>query len=126
MAAPSNISSYGPYLRRSQIYRAMALNPTQTDVGLVLKKRGPPYRDVDLDDDFLPTEIGQRELDALQYLRDTSNLDTTGWSQRFDGVTNGDAMLNGFTSLGIAVGQDSGVGDKNRLEEISNNIKWWV
>ena len=121
MAAPSNISSYGPYLRRSQIYRAMALNPTQTDVGLVLKKRGPPYRDVDLDDDFLPTEIGQRELDALQYLRDTSNLDTTGWSQRFDGVTNGDAMLNGFTSLGIAVGQDSGVGDKNS----SARSQWW-
>ena len=110
----SNNSPYDAYLRRTQIYRAMALNPTQTDIGLILKKYNA------FDERSLPEsqlEIALREQAALDYVRDNTNLQSlNNWYARYGGATLADAMDNG-----IFVPFPAGIGDRNS----SKRDQWW-
>ena len=110
----SNNSPYNAYLRRRQIYRAMGLNPTQTDIGLILQPR-------DLQDlRNPPEEILDKEIATLNYLKDNSGFtrDINEWAERYEGATIPDAIANGIIAP-LAAGAN--IGDKNGAQR----SLWW-
>ena len=91
----------------------MGLNPTQTDIGLILQPRR-------LDDlRTTPEEITSKELSTLDYLKDNSGFtrDINEWAERYAGANLVDAIVNG-----IPVPIAANVGDKNDPQR----AQWWT